>query len=392
MHCAINPRADSWGDCEMDVLKDMQRGGHEQVVFCQDDSVGLRAIIAIHSTVLGPALGGVRMWPYASSEEALQDVLRLAQAMTYKAAVSGLPLGGGKAVIIGDPTRMRSEGLLRAFGRGGEGLNGRYRTAEDVGMTVAEMEIVRKETKHVTGTSEKKGGSGDPSYPTAKGVFYAIETCLKEVYGDPSVRNRTVAIQGVGKAGYQLGELLATAGARLIIADTDPQRAMLARRVFEAWRVEPDEILQAECDVLSPCALGGVLNRKTIPKLRCRTIAGAANNQLEDPSDAKRLEERGILYAPDYVVNAGGIMNILVGLQAGRQGYDRAKAERLGSPNPPTLPADFSKGAPEGLPTGPAADALAEARLREAKAQKMDVGARRAVPLRKQTGRTRVRR
>ena len=376
----------------MDVLKDMQRGGHEQVVFCQDDSVGLRAIIAIHSTVLGPALGGVRMWPYASSEEALQDVLRLAQAMTYKAAVSGLPLGGGKAVIIGDPRRMKTEGLLRAFGRAVDGLNGRYLTAEDVGMTVADMEIVRKETKHVTGTSEKKGGSGDPSYPTAKGVFYAIETCLKEVYGDPSVRNRTVAIQGVGKAGYQLGELLATAGARLIIADTDPQRAMLARRVFEAWRVEPDEILQSECDVLSPCALGGVLNRKTIPKLRCRAIAGAANNQLEDPSDAKRLEERGILYAPDYVVNAGGIMNILVGLQAGRQGYDRAKAERLISQIPTTLHAIFSKARAEGLTKAQAADALAEARLREAKAQKMDVGARRAVPLRKQTGRTRVRR
>jgi len=376
----------------MDVLKDMQRGGHEQVVFCQDDSEGLRAIIAIHSTVLGPALGGVRMWPYASSEEALQDVLRLAQAMTYKAAVSGLPLGGGKAVIIGDPRRMKTEGLLRAFGRAVDGLNGRYLTAEDVGMTVADMEIVRKETKHVTGTSEKKGGSGDPSYPTAKGVFYAIETCLKEVYGDPSVRNRTVAIQGVGKAGYQLGELLATAGARLIIADTDPQRAMLARRVFEAWRVEPDEILQAECDVLSPCALGGVLNRKTIPKLRCRAIAGAANNQLEDPSDAKRLEERGILYAPDYVVNAGGIMNILVGLQGGRQGYDRAKAERLVSQIPVTLHAIFSKARAEGLTTAQAADALAEARLREANAQKMDVGARRAVPLRKQTGRTRVRR
>src|SRR3989449_7585251 len=376
----------------MAILKDMECDGHERVVFCRDDSVGLRAIIAIHSTVLGPALGGVRMWPYASSKEALRDVLRLAQAMTYTAAVSGRALGGGKAVIIGDPRRKKTEGLLRAFGRAVEGLNGRYLTAEDVGMTVADMEIVRKETKHVTGTSEKKGGSGDPSYPTAKGVFYAIETCLKEVYGDPSVRNRTVAIQGVGKAGYQLGERLATAGARLIIADTDPQRAMLARRVFEAWRVEPDEILQAECDVLSPCALGGVLNRKTIPKLRCRAIAGAANNQLEDPSDAKRPEERGSPYAPGYVVNAGGVMNILVGLQAGRQGYDPAKAERLVSQIPTTLHAIFSKARAEGLTTAQAADALAEARLREAKAQKMDVGARRAVPLRKQTGRTRVRR
>jgi leucine dehydrogenase len=376
----------------MDVLKDMQRGGHEQVVFCQDDSVGLRAIIAIHSTVLGPALGGVRMWPYASSEEALRDVLRLAQAMTYKAAVSRLPLGGGKAVIIGDPRRMKTESLLRAFGRAVEGLNGRYLTAEDVGMTVADMEIVRKETRHVTGTSEKRGGSGDPSYPTAKGVLYAIETCLKEVYGDPSVQNRTVAIQGVGKVGYQLGELLATAGARLIIADTDPQRAMLARREFEAWRVEPDEILQAECDVLSPCALGGVLTRKTIHKLRCRAIAGAANNQMEDPSDARRLEERGILYAPDYVVNAGGIMNILVGLQGGRKGYDRARAERLVRQIPATLHAIFSKARAEGLTTAQAADALAEARLEEARAKKQDAGVRRSVPLRGQSGRTRVRR
>src|SRR5712692_7237650 len=381
----------------MVILKDKECDGHERVVFCQDDSVGLRAIIAIHSTVLGPALGGVRMWPYASSKEALHDVLRLAQAMTYKAAVSGLPLGGGKAVIIGDPKRVKTEDLLRAFGRAVEGLNGRYLTAEDVGMTVADMEIVRKETKHVTGTSEKAGGSGDPSCLTAKGIFYAIETCMKEMYGDSSVQNRTVAIQGVGKVGYQLAELLATADARLIIADTDAQRAMLARREFEAWRVEPDEILQAECDVLCPCALGGVLNRKSIPKLRCRAIAGAANNQLESPADAARLAERRILYAPDYVVNAGGIMNILVGLQGGRKGYDRAKAERLLRQIPDTLHAIFSKARAEGLTTAQAADALAEARLQEASAQKMDVGARRAVPrravpLRGRTGRTRVRR
>jgi leucine dehydrogenase len=360
----------------MDVLKEMRRDGHEQVVFCQDDAAGLRAIIAIHSTVLGPALGGVRMWPYASSDEALHDVLRLAQAMTYKAAVSGLPLGGGKAVIIGDPKRVKTEDLLRAFGRAVEGLNGRYLTAEDVGMTVADMEIVRKETKHVTGTSEKAGGSGDPSYLTAKGVAYAIETCLKEVYGDPSVRNRTVAIQGVGKVGYQLGELLATAGARLIIADTDSQRAMLARREFEGWRVEPDEILQAECDVLCPCALGGVLNRKSIPKLRCRAIAGGANNQLEDPADAVRLEERGILYAPDYVVNAGGIINILVELQGGRKGYDRVKAERLAKKIPLTLQEVFRKARAQGTTPAQAADELAEARLDEARGRTTKKSAR----------------
>ena len=359
-----------------DVLKDMQRGGHEQVVFCQDADSGLRAIIAIHSTLLGPALGGVRMWPYASTEDALRDVLRLAEAMTYKAAVAGLPLGGGKAVIIGDPKRAKTESLLRAFGRAVEGLGGRYLTAEDVGMTVADMEVVRKETKHVTGTSEKTGGSGDPSYLTAKGVFYAVETCLKEIYRDPSVKNRTVAIQGVGKVGYQLGELLATAGARLIIADTDPQRAMLARREFEGWKVEPDEILQAECDVLAPCALGGVLNRKTIPKLRCRAIAGAANNQLEEPADAGRLEERRILYAPDYVISAGGIINILVGLQGGRKGYDRAKAERLAKHIPVTLQAIFSKARAQGVTTAQAAEELAAARLEKAGAKKAKVSPR----------------
>ena len=375
-----------------DVFKDMERGGHEEVVFCQDADSGLRAIIAVHSTLLGPALGGVRMWPYASTDEALQDVLRLAEAMTYKGAAAGLPLGGGKAVIIGDPRRAKTESLLRAFGRAVESLGGRYLTAEDVGMTVADMEIVRKETMHVTGTSEKSGGSGDPSCLTAKGIFYAIETCMKELYGDPSVRNRTVAIQGVGKVGYQLAELLATADARLIIADTDSQRAMLARREFEAWRVEPDEILQVECDVLAPCALGGVFNRKTIPRLRCRAIAGAANNQLDTPADAERLTERRILYAPDYVISAGGIINILVGLQGGRKGYDRAKAERLAKRIPLTLLEVFRKARAQGITTAQAADELAQARLDEARAQVAKERGRGRAPARKRTTRTKVRR
>ncbi len=374
----------------MDVLKEMRRDGHEQVVFCHDRESGLRAIIAVHSTVLGPALGGIRMWPYASTDEALQDVLRLAKTMTYKAAVAGLPLGGGKAVVVGDPRRQKSEGLLRALGRAIESLNGRYLTAEDVGMTVADMEVVRKETKYVTGTSEKKGGSGDPSVLTAKGVFYAIETCLREIHGISSPRNRTVAIQGVGKVGYHLAELLATAGARLVIADTDFQRVALARREFEAWRVEPAEILEAECDVLAPCALGGVFNRKTIPRLRCRAIAGSANNQLEQPADAGRLAERGILYAPDYVVSAGGIMNISVGLQGGRKGYDRGQAERLVQQIPTILRQVFTTARVRGVTTAQAADELAEARLEEARAKKLDVGARHAVPLRGQTKRTRV--
>jgi leucine dehydrogenase len=377
----------------MDVLKEMQRGGHEQVVFFHDHASGLRGIIAVHSTVLGPALGGLRMWPYASSDEALCDVLRLARAMTYKAAIAGLPLGGGKAVIIGDPRRKKTEGLLRAFGRAVESLGGRYLTAEDMGMTVADMEIVRKETRFVTGTSEKKGGSGDPSRLTAKGVFYAIDACLEDIFGDPSPRNRTVAIQGMGKVGYHLAELLATAGARLVIADTDSQRAILARREFEAWRVEPEEILEAECDVLSPCALGGVFTRKTISKLRCKAIAGSANNQLEQAADAERLAERGVLYAPDFVVNVGGVMNILAGLQGGRKGgYDPAKAERLARHIPVTLKAVFAEARERKLTTTRVAEDLAEARLEKARAKKVDAGARRAVPLRGQTARTRVRR
>ena len=358
------------GELAMDVLKEMHCDGHEQVVFCHDKESGLRAIIAVHSTVLGPALGGVRMWPYASTDEALRDVLRLAKTMTYKAAVAGLPLGGGKAVVVGDPRRQKSEGLLRALGRAIEGLNGRYLTAEDVGMTVADMEVVRKETRYVTGTSEKKGGSGDPSFLTAKGVFHAIEVCLREIHGDPSIQNRTVAIQGVGKVGYHLAELLATAGARLVIADTDSKKAILARQEFEAWLVDPEEILEAECDVLSPCALGGVLNRKTIPRLRCRAIAGSANNQLEQPADAARLEEQGILYAPDYVVSAGGIMNISVELQGGCKGYDRAQAERLVQQIPKTLKQVFAKARAGGITTAQAADELAEARLEEAYAQR----------------------
>ena len=366
----------------MDILREMHRHGHEQVIFCHDGAAGLHAIIAIHCTALGPALGGVRMWPYASTDEALFDVLRLARAMTYKAAAAGLSLGGGKAVVMKDPRRPKTEGMLRAFGRAVEGLNGRYVTAEDVGMTVADMEIVRKETTYVTGTSTNKGGSGDPSLLTAKGVFYAIEACLKKIHGDPSPRNRTVAIQGVGKVGYHLAELLATAGARLVIADTDFRRAVLAQREFEAWRMEPKDILEAECDVLSPCALGGALNRKTIPKLRCRAIAGSANNQLEQPADCSRLEERGILYAPDYIVNAGGIMNLSLELQGGRKRYDPAQAERLVRRIPITLKQVFAKARARGITTTRAADELAEARIEEARVQntsasKLDRGMRR---------------
>lgn len=285
--------------------------GHEQVVFCQDATLGLKAIIAIHSTALGPSLGGVRMWPYRSEEEALKDVLRLSRGMTYKAAVAGLNLGGGKAVIFGDPARDKSEALFRAFGRQVESLGGRYITAEDVGTKVRDMAFIRMETRHVVGLSTELGGSGDPSPVTALGVFSGIQACLDAELGNDSLRGRSVAIQGLGNVGYHLARYLHQAGASLYLNDLDPERARLAQKEFGGHLVSTEELFELDVDVLSPCALGGILNDRTIPRLKARIVAGAANNQLEDEErDGRGLHARGILYAPDYVINAGGLINV----------------------------------------------------------------------------------
>ncbi len=311
----------------MPLFERMHEYGHEQVVFCYEPSVGLRAIIAIHDTTLGPALGGVRMWTYPSEAEALEDVLRLSRAMTYKAAVAGLNLGGGKAVIIGDPQTQKSEALFRAFGRFVQALGGRYITAEDVGTTVADMEWIRMETRYVTGVL---GGSGDPSPFTAHGVYYGMKACAKVVFGSDSLARRVIAVQGAGNVARHLVEYLVRDGAHVYVSDLYPEKAEQLCADTGATPVGVEEIYDVPCDIFSPNALGGVLNEETIPRLRCRIVAGAANNQLADEqADAQRLHERGILYAPDYVINAGGLMNVAAELE-GRYDPQRVLAKAAG--------------------------------------------------------------
>ena len=298
------------------VFEGMAGLGHEQVVFCRDDKVGLRAIIGIHSTVLGPALGGCRLWNYSSEAEALRDVLRLSRGMTYKAAVAGLDLGGGKAVLIGDPA-AKSEGMFRAFGRMVESLAGRYITAEDMNTTVDDMNPIRRETEHCTGSATEAGGSGDPAPVTAWGTFHGIRASLEVVTGSPDVAGRTVAIQGVGSVGFHLARFLHEAGAKLIYTDISARRLQTVVDAFGGRVIEDDdEFFATDCDVVAPCAIGGILNTRTIPLIRAPIIAGAANNQLADEQrDGEALTQRGIVYAPDYVINAGGLINVYSELQ-----------------------------------------------------------------------------
>jgi len=300
----------------MGILERMVANDHEELVFVQDRAAGLRAIISVHSTVLGPTLGGLRMWPYASEEEAIADVLRLAEAMTYKAAASNLKLGGGKAVIIGDPRKDKTPELFRAMGRAIEKLGGRYITAEDVGTSVEDMEYIRETTQYVTGTNRAEGGSGDPSPTTAAGVQESIVACLEAVNGAPGRGDELldgvrVAVQGVGHVGSILCRNLAAKGARLTVCDINREQAERVAKQCGAAVVAPEKIYDVEADVFAPCALGSVLNDKTIPRLKCCIVAGGANNQLADADrDGAMLESRHILYAPDYVANAGGLINI----------------------------------------------------------------------------------
>jgi leucine dehydrogenase len=296
----------------MSVFDPMSTMGHEQVVFCSDPSTGLRAIIAVHDTTLGPALGGTRMWNYASEADALRDALRLSRGMTYKSAVAGLNLGGGKAVIIGNPKTDKNEMLFRAYGRYIQGLDGRYITAEDVGTTVREMEWVRAETDHVVGISRALGGSGDPSPVTALGVYEAMKAALKWTTGSENLNHRAVAVQGVGAVGYHLVARLKREGAQVIVADIDRDNLARVTQEFSGIEVvDPQAIYGVGCDVFAPCAMGAVVNDDTVSQLKCGIVCGSANNVLADEErHGKALETRGILYAPDYVVNAGGLMNV----------------------------------------------------------------------------------
>jgi leucine dehydrogenase len=284
--------------------------GHEEVVYGFDPESGLKTIIAIHSTALGPALGGTRFYPYESEEQALEDVLRLSQGMTLKAAAAGLDLGGGKAVIIGDHRKIKSERLWRAFGRVVDSLQGRYITAEDVGTDTADMELVRRETRWVVGVPVEEGGSGDPSPATARGIMQAMRATSRFLWGDEDLSGKHVAVLGVGKVGTDLVRRLHENGAKITIADVYPPSIERIRGEYNVDVVEPDDIFDVECDILSPCSLGGILNEDTVERLRTQAVVGPANNQLLNPEQGIRLAERDILYAPDFVVNAGGLINV----------------------------------------------------------------------------------
>lgn len=331
-------------------------GEHEQVLFCFDPSTGYRGIIAIHSTILGPALGGARFWDYRSEEEALADALRLARGMTYKNALAGLPFGGGKSVIIGDNKTRDREGIFRTHGRFVETLGGRYITAEDVGTSTSDMEYVRLETRHVGGLI---GGSGDPSPVTAHGVFRALQASARYRWGSDQLSGRTVALQGCGHVGYHLARELHQAGARLVVTDIDSERVKRVVQEFNATPVQPREIYGVQADIFAPCALGGVINDQTIPQLKVEIVAGAANNQLLEARHGDALEGRNILYAPDYVANAGGVINGCIELLGWKPSQSAKKVNEIYD----TILHIFALAKTDGIPTYKAADHLAERRL-----------------------------
>jgi len=332
---------------------------YEEVVFFHDPPSGLRAIVAIHSTTLGPALGGTRFYPFAGEQEALRDVLRLARGMTYKAAAAGLDLGGGKAVIIGDPKRMKSEELLRAYGRFIETLGGRYVTAEDIGTDRNDMDVIHRETRYVTGVSPQLGGSGDPSPVTAYGVSLGMIACVEEAWQEPSLSGRRVAVQGVGKVGYHLVKYLIEAGASVVVSDVDVDAVGRVVRDFGVETAEPEKIHAQECDIFAPCAMGAVIRDDTIPDLKCRVVAGSANNQLELAEHGEALADAGILYAPDYVINAGGLINVADELQ----GYNPERAKARIQSIYRTLREIFHIARDRHISTAAAADAFAEERV-----------------------------
>jgi leucine dehydrogenase len=334
-------------------------GEYEQVVFFHDPPTGLRAIVAIHSTTLGPALGGTRFYPFPSEAEAFRDVLRLARGMTYKAAAAGLDLGGGKAVIIGDPKRIKTEELLRAYGRFLDTLGGRYITAEDIGTYRDDMDLIRRETRYVTGVAPELGGSGDPSPVTAYGTYLGMVACVEEAWQEPSLAGRRVAVQGLGKVGYHLVRHLVENGASVVAADVDVDAVAKAVNDFGVETADPDKIHAVECDIFAPCAMGGVIRDDTIPELKCRVVAGSANNQLAGSEHGEALAELGILYAPDYVINAGGLINVADELQ----GYNRERAMARVQGVYRTLRQIFHIARDRHISTAQAADRFAEERI-----------------------------
>ena len=343
----------------MEIFDLIAQASHEEVAFWYDPSAGYHGIIAIHSTTLGPALGGTRFWQYASDWDALVDVLRLSRGMTYKAAVAGLNLGGGKAVIIGDPnTRAGRDMLFRAHGRFVETFKGRYITAEDVGTSVEDMDYVQMETRWVTGVA---GGSGDPSPVTAFGVYRGMKACAEARYGDDSLAGLRIAVQGAGHVGYNLCRHLKEEGASILVTDINEKKVQKVVTDFGAEAVEPEEIYGAEAQIFAPCALGAVVNDETLPRFRFDIIAGAANNQLEEERHGDEVHRRGIMYAPDYVINAGGLINVYGELN----GWSPDRAKRKAAEIYETLRQLFELAAEQGIPTYEAADRLAERRIEQ---------------------------
>jgi len=340
---------------------ELMDGEYEQVVYNHDPVSGLKAIIAIHSTALGPALGGTRFYPYATEDDALRDVLRLARGMSYKAAAAGLDLGGGKAVIIGDPKRIKTEALLRAHGRFVESLAGRYITAEDVGTFSADMDVVARETRFVTGRSILNGGGGDPSLNTAYGVLRGIQAVADELWQSSELAGRHVVVQGVGKVGYELCRLLHEADVRLTVADVDVDNVARAVNDFRADTADPHKVHAIPCNVFAPCALGAIINDDTLPELACAAVAGSANNVLARLEHGRALRDLGILYAPDYVINAGGLINVADELRGYSPERARARVEGIFG----ALRMIFHRAKERGVPTAEAADRLAEERMRE---------------------------
>ena len=342
------------------IFEKMVEQDYEQLIFCHDEASGLKAIICIHDTTLGPALGGCRMWNYETEGEAIEDVLRLARGMTYKNAAAGLNLGGGKTVVIGDAKKDKSEAFFRALGRYVNSLNGRYITAEDVGTTVSDMDLIYQETPYVCGMSESYGTGGNPSPMTAFGVYMAMKRTAKEAFGDDSLEGKTIAVQGVGNVSYSLCRHLYEEGAKLIVTDISQDAIDRAVSDFGAKAVGIEEIYDVEADIFAPCALGGILNDETIPVLKVKAVCGSANNQLlEDDRHGEMLKERGIVYAPDYVVNCGGVINVADELQ----GYNKERAKAKVQSIYDQMDKIFNISTRDSVTPAVAADRLAEERI-----------------------------
>lgn len=347
---------------EHSVFHNMAQNDHQKIVFCQDNATGLKAIIAIHDTTLGPALGGTRMWNYKTEAEALQDVLRLSRGMTYKAAITGLNLGGGKAVIIGDSKKDKSEALMRKYGKFIQNLNGEYITAEDVGTSPKDMEYIKMETSHVAGIPESLGGLGDPSPVTAFGVYMGMKACAKHMWGNDSLAGKSVAVQGVGHVGENLVKHLREENAKVYISDLSEERLSYVAKKYGAEVVPNNSIYDLNIDIYAPCALGATVNTETLNRLKCAIIAGAANNQLADEHVHGHLVmEKGILYAPDFLINAGGLINVYAELSNYSAKRAMEKTEHIYEVTLEIL----KKSQEENIPTFEAANRIAEKRIED---------------------------